>query len=119
MDSAVPTTDSHASGTMPALHGVTMCDVSETECRCVLDPAATVSEGVIAAVRRAMTRDGRDAGLVDVAPLTQAVDPDSLERLFARSDGAVSIEFQHEGYRVVVEGGERVVLCRDGGPTAP
>lgn len=55
--------------------------------------------------------DAAGVGVLDVPPLIESVDPDALEKLFAESDAAeqVSIEFNHAGHRVTVDGGRVAV----------
>lgn len=120
MDSAGPSTDRTPSEGGPALLGVTVCDVSETECRCVLEAGAPVSEGVVSAVRRSLDRDGRDADLASITPLARVVDPDSIDALFERSTReGVTVGFRYEGYQVTVRDGQTVVVRREPDRTEP
>jgi hypothetical protein len=59
--------------------------------------------------------DAEGAGIYDVPPLFDSIDPDALEALFAESEVAdhLTVEFSHAGYRIRVDGG-RVSLERPG-----
>lgn len=51
--------------------------------------------------------DAEGAGIYDVTPLFESIDPDALEALFAEPETAdhVTVEFSHAGYRIRIEGG--------------
>lgn len=46
-------------------------------------------------------------GAFDIAPLFESTDPDALETLFDDSESAehITIEFDHYGYHVTIDGG--------------
>ena len=64
------------------------------------------SESVMqSVVEKIATAEG--VGTVDIAPLFKSIDPDALETLFAESTSAehITIEFDHYGYHVTIDGG--------------
>jgi hypothetical protein len=49
-------------------------------------------------------------------PLYEAIDPDALERIATAHDSSVA--FTMAGYRVIVHGSDRVVVCSEDGSEA-
>lgn len=56
-------------------------------------------------VEKIASAEGVDA--IDIAPLFESTDPDALETLFTDSASAehITIEFDHYGYHVIIDGG--------------
>lgn len=73
------------------------------------DDADAPSHAVITAVAEQL-----DADPMEIDPIYSVVDPDALDTLFGPDDGEPSpvgsVEFEHLGYRVVVEAGGRGYL---------
>lgn len=80
-------------------------------------PVPSVAVEVVTAVAR---RVGADE--TALPPISEVVDPDALDRLFARASGGstngpVRVGFEYCGYWIVVEGDRTVSIERTGGTT--
>lgn len=63
-------------------------------------------EPAVQVVERVADAEGVDPVALD--RLNDVVDPDALNRLVSQGPGAVQIEFEYEGWRVIVSGDGRI-----------
>ncbi|WP_254544672.1 HalOD1 output domain-containing protein [Halomarina pelagica] len=71
-----------------------------------VEPGMRISTAVVEALTLV-----DDSPIVDLPPLTDAVDPDALNTL-SESSGFGRFSFIYNGYEVTIEGGETVIITR-------
>ena len=59
-----------------------------------------VNEALVDALASAAGEDP-----LNIAPIYESVDPDALEALFRTGSGERTLRFEHDGYRVEIDGG--------------
>lgn len=75
-----------------------MADTEENGRVCQLREQEHVSEVVLRAIAAVSNRP-----LLELSPLQESIDLDSLDRLFESSSTIGSLQFEYEGYEVTIE----------------
>ena len=54
--------------------------------------------------------DAEGVSPLELQPLASVIDPDVLDTLFPSETGAVTLEFDYQGYRVRLSGADRIIV---------
>lgn len=81
-----------------------MNDTNREEYICQIGEEESVTEAVLRAVASVSDRP-----VLELEPLHESIDTDSLDQLFASTTTTDSLQFRYEGYEVTVEP-ERVLI---------